>query len=973
MSRDRDRHRDRHRDRISRRRFLASSGGVATGAVIAGQVAGTAGKEGTAEGAMTSPGRPGDNPAEGAPQKTATGRPPRTQDLTVNGSVSPVGVDPDSCSFAWTLDAPGRSVTQAAYHVVVRRTDPGHTGTAWDSGPVDSGQQAFVPYAGPALAADAAYTWTARTKTTGGSTGSAGSTGAAGSAGSWGPVSRPASFVTGLRDTDWQVARWLQPAGASTQPDRVTYLRNDITPPAGVLQRATAYVSAAHTYRLFVNGAAVDAWPSFSYPDEQYVRAIDLTKVLQPGRPQALGVLHRWYGPGQGRPASSPGLILLVSLHYRDGRHVVAGTDGTWRERPAEWLPSPQRNSDVGDFVEWIDGRAHPQGWSSPGYDDSGWTPVTVIGSAGSAPFTHTYAQRTDIEETTVLPVRLHSLAGGSVVADFGAVYAARPRVQFASGTPGQSVAMRVGYLLDPDGQVSTLHGTQVTNLSFTYIMRQGAQVFEAFTYLGFRYLQIDGAGQGLDRGQVAAVARHTAMPAVPMATFSTGNRTLDAVWRLNARSCLYCSQEQFVDTPTREKGQFTWDAANESEAIMRCYGDQNLSWQGLRDVMRGQTRYWPDGRTNAVYPNGDGARSFATFSARYVEWVWRYYTGTGDRATAMGLSPSVAEVAAWLWSARQGGGTGIGGANGLLYGLGDTSNGDPVYGYDLTVAADTASNVLAVNAFNRVAQLATVAGDATSSALWRSRASQLTAAINATLRRSDGVYVDGVDANGAQSAHASQEANVLPLAYGVVPASDAARVVAYVAGLGISVEPNHGLELLRSLAAAGRPDLMVRMLTDTSIPGWAHVVAAGGTFTWEVWRPSDLIGDSMSHGWGSSALVAMQETLLGVTHLEPGPGGAVRLGVAPPATGLPRASGSLPTAAGTTTLSWRRRGSGVALALALPANASAMVSLPSSDPVGVREGGEPAAKVAGVSLLSTDNGQAVLSVGSGNYRFTTT
>ena len=39
----------------------------------------------------------------------------------------------------------------------------------------------------------------------------------------------------------------------------------------------------------------------------------------------------------------------------------------------------------------------------------------------------------------------------------------------------------------------------------------------------------------------------------------------------------------------------------------------------------------------------------------------------------------------------------------GLLYGLGDTSNGDPVYGYDLSVAADTASNVLAVNAFNRV------------------------------------------------------------------------------------------------------------------------------------------------------------------------------------------------------------------------------------------------------------------------------
>ena len=127
---------------------------------------------------------------------------------------------------------------------------------------------------------------------------------------------------------------------------------------------------------------------------------------------------------------------------------------------------------------------------------------------------------------------------------------------------------------------------------------------------------------------------------------------------------------------------------------------------------------------------------------------------------------------------------------------------------------------------------------------------------------------------SGAQSSSASQEANALALAYGVVPAADSARVGAYVAGLGVHLGPNHGLELLRGLTAAGMPDAVVRTLTDASIPGWAHIVAAGGTFTWEVWSPSDLIGDSMSHGWGSSALVAMQETLLGVTFGAPNPDG---------------------------------------------------------------------------------------------------
>ena len=58
----------------------------------------------------------------------------------------------------------------------------------------------------------------------------------------------------------------------------------------------------------------------------------------------------------------------------------------------------------------------------------------------------------------------------------------------------------------------------------------------------------------------------------------------------------------------------------------MRAYGDQNMTWQALRDVARGQARYWPDGQVNAVYPNGDGARTFGTFTARYPEWLWRYY-----------------------------------------------------------------------------------------------------------------------------------------------------------------------------------------------------------------------------------------------------------------------------------------------------------------------------------------------------------
>ena len=121
--------------------------------------------------------------------------------------------------------------------------------------------------------------------------------------------------------------------------------------------------------------------------------------------------------------------------------------------------------------------------------------------------------------------------------------------------------------------------------------------------------------------------------------------------------------------------------------------------------------------------------------------------------------------------------------------------------------------------------------------------------------------------------------------------------------------------------------------------------MAAGGTFTWEVWRPSDLIGDSMSHGWGSSALVAIQESLLGVSFMAPNPDGTVRVSVAPPSSGLVAGVGLGTHRGRPGLLSWQRRGGGMALELVVPSNASALVHLPTTNPSTVRESGVPASR----------------------------
>jgi alpha-L-rhamnosidase len=299
--------------------------------------------------------------------------------------------------------------------------------------------------------------------------------------------------------------------------------------------------------------------------------------------------------------------------------------------------------------------------------------------------------------------------------------------------------------------------------------------------------------------------------------------------------------------------------------------------------------------------------------------------------------------------------------------------NGDNEYGYDYDTNADTTLNILAVNSFRRIADVAVLAGETAAAWIQIQRMSALTSAINRQLVTTNGRYVDGLRSDGTQSAHSSQLANLAALAYGVVPAAQVAAVADHVASLDISVEPDRGMELLRALHAAGRDSDVVRILTDPAFPGWAAIIKLGGTFTWETWTPSDLIGDGMSHGWGSSALVAMQEALLGAVPLAPASGGPpTRIAVTPPSGGLSHASGSIPSPAGMYTVAWRHAGSapGRQLSISVPPNAVAHCTFPGAVVSQVAEGGQPALRAPGVGLVTDGPDSVTLAVGSGTYDF---
>src|SRR5262249_62104303 len=197
------------------------------------------------------------------------------------------------------------------------------------------------------------------------------------------------------------------------------------------------------------------------------------------------------------------------------------------------------------------------------------------------------------------------------------------------------------------------------------------------------------------------------------------------------------------------------------------------------------QSRSRRQGGINKPHPTGLGAFDINEFSEIYAEWVWQYWMNTGDRTQLAVVYPTIVNLSAYVAAA-------IDPATGLVTNLPATN----VY-YPYPVV--TRLNILGVNVFRRAGQIA-AALDRPASEVTQQQTRQqpLTNAINARLTRPDGVYIDGLDADGTQALQASQESDTAAVVYGVVPPARLATVGAYIPRLGTQNPPRTAGELPR-------------------------------------------------------------------------------------------------------------------------------------------------------------------------------
>ncbi|WP_254678672.1 family 78 glycoside hydrolase catalytic domain [Arthrobacter sp. 24S4-2] len=548
---------------------------------------------------------------------------------------------------------------------------------------------------------------------------------------------------------------------AHRQPDEWTLARTDVEL-SGKVVRARLFAAASHHAVFSLDGGACLETSSFGYPGEGYYDAADVTSLLQSNhRHVTLSALVHWYGPGQGRAAGVPGLLAQLHVDYDDGRREVFGSGSDWQVAEGPYRQSGYRN-DEGDPVEHQDATAP----GAPGAAETAiWEQATSLGRHPIADFPAVLPRRTFLARTPVAAERLLTARDGTVVADFGRVLPARPVVDFADGEAGRTVMIRAGYSLGPDGRVDRgKSASQNTDMPFPYTQAAGPQRYQAAVHLGFRYLEVPGvpAGEIAAVGGVVVHSGHEQEGHGQEGSFSSSDPVLDAVFGLLRDSALYGVQEQFVDTPTREKGQFLGDAVNISYATMALFGERNLTAQALREFASSATRYWAEGddhgRYNAVYPNGDGKRDIPDFSLMMPEWVEDYHRNSGDTALVEELLPALCATAGYVLRHIPAEGptaglvTRLGGGSGpYLHGIVDWP-APGRFGYDMDCAAKTTVNAQAVSVLDAVSRLCKLSGKSGPAEEYRRRGRRTVRAINARLRV-DGVMVDGLHADGSPAA----------------------------------------------------------------------------------------------------------------------------------------------------------------------------------------------------------------------------
>ena len=889
------------------------------------------------------------------------GAPLQVVALRTEYKTNPLGIDTRSPRFGWQLKSTARGVMQSAYEIRVASSERAlgaGRDLVWESGRVTSSESIHRVYDGPALQSARRYYWQVRVW------------GADGPPSDW---SQPAFWEMGLlTPSDWR-ASWIEPGlkEDASRPGPVPMLRREFTL-AGPVQRARAYVTAHGLYEMHLNGRRVGedvftpGWTSYGHR-VQY-QTYDVTDLLKPGA-NAVGVLvgNGWYRGEIGftnqrnRYGSKVALLLQIDVTYKNGRTETLGSDASWKSTTGPILMSEIYHG------ETYDARREIPNWTISGFDDRQWSGVTAADYPKDTLIAPAGPPVRRVEE--LKPIKIFKTPAGDTVVDMGQNMVGWMRLN-VQGPAGTTVTLRHAEVLDKDGNFYT-ENLRNAKATLTYTLKGGGpETFEPhFTFMGFRYVAVDGFPGELTTDRLTGVVVHSDMPSG--GAFETDNALINQL----QHNIVWGQKGNFLDVPTDcpqrdERLGWTGDAQVfcRTAAFNKDVAGFFTKW--LKDLTADQLE---NGSVPHVIPDvlsnpGRPAAGAAGWADSAVIIPWTMYLAYGDTRV---LEEQYTTMTRWVAYMRARAG------DDLIWD-GDAHFGDwlafaqnsPAYP-GATTSTDFVATAFFAHSTDLVARIARVLGKQDDAARYADQFEKIKAAFTHE-------FITGTGRVGENT----QTAYVLALEFDLLPG--ALRPVA-AKRLAQEIRTRRHLTtgflgtpyLCHVLTQWGYLDEAYMLLKREQYPSWLYPVKAGATTIWERWdgqKPDGTFQDKGMNSFNHYAYGAigdwMYRVMAGIDVDEKAPGYKHVLIRPQPGGGFSHVKGSHETMYGTVSSEWTLKDGTFDLGVTVPPNTHATVRLPKAQLANVRESGQPLTGTAGVTGSRQDGDAVVIETGSGTYRF---
>ncbi|WP_028644068.1 alpha-L-rhamnosidase [Nocardioides sp. URHA0020] len=830
------------------------------------------------------------------------------------------GIGESRPRITFEVTAPGGWV-QHAYELEVRTSEGTST-----SGRLASSESVLVPWPAEPLSSREVAAVRARVW------------GSDGTPSEW---SDPSDVEAGLLHADdWQAAA-VSPVRDSRRDTTAPQLVRRDFHVAGPVSAARLYVTAHGLHEVEINGQRVgdDAFgPGWtSYPSRLRYQTYDVTGLVRDGE-NAIGswLADGWYrgrlgfhGGESDRYGDRTALLAQLEVVLADGTRQVITTDETWRSGDG-----PITFASLYDG-ETYDANLAVPGWSSPGFDDTGWRDVEVV---DRDPRTIVAPEGPPVRCTEERrPVSAWAAPSGAVLVDFGQNLVGRLRIS-VDGPRGARIRLRHAEVLE-NAELGTrpLRGAAATDTLIA--AGNGPETWEPrFTVHGFRYAEIT--------GWPGDAAVHEVLESVVARVYHTDMRRTgefecsDPLVNRLHENVVWSMRGNFLDIPTDcpqrdERLGWTGDLQVFAPTATFLYDCTGMLSSWLKDLAVEQL---PDGNVPwyvpyiPTIPMWTPPEASAVWGDAAVLTPWDLYTATGDREL---LARQYASARAWVdLAASMTADDGAWDHGG--YQLGDWL--DPNAPPEDPIAALTDPYLVATaylaHSARRLADIAEVLERSDDVATYRDLAHRTRVGFRARY-----VHPDGLMTTDTQTAYALAIAFELLDADGTATAGQRLAELVRKAGNKIATGFAGTPLVTEALTRTGHVDTAYDLLLERECPSWLYAVDQGATTIWERWDsllPDGTVNPGNMTSFNHYALGAVAAWLhRRVAGIEAAAPGYRHIRFSPqPGGGITSARASHHTPYGLTEIRWDvvEGGHELEVELLVPTGATATLVLPSGD-----------------------------------------